>query len=1069
MKNTLFRDGCLFAFAVVSALALTSTCEAQDEIDFARDIKPILAENCFACHGKDAETRAADLRLDEREAAIDAGAIEVGDAQSSSLIERIHDDDADSIMPPPESGKKLTDKEKALLERWINDGAQYTEHWSLVAPKKSELPRVENEAWVRNEVDRFILSRLETEGLQPAPDADARSLFRRLSLDVTGLPPSIEDILSFEKDMNTRGDEAVSDWIDKLMQRPAWGEHRARYWLDAARYADTHGMHFDNYREMWPYRDWVIKAFNNDMRFDQFTIEQLAGDLLENPTTEQLVATGFQRCNMTTNEGGTIEDENRAVYAADRVQTFGWVYLGLTTNCCQCHDHKFDPISMKDYYSLAAFFRNTTEPPKDGNVKDGKGPVLKVFSEAQQKRLDEIKTELVDSIKKRDSYRASSSEKFDAWLAALPAKDLAPETKTESTPVPVLQMPLNEGSGNQVTAAIGIENPVESKKDLQWDASGKFGPAIVLKKDKTINLGKFRDFEFEDSFSVGVWTKAPKKFGGAAIVAKMDDGGSHRGWDLYHQSGRYVVHIIDSWPNNAMKIRTKKRVFRKDKWQHVVATYDGSKKPEGIRIFVDGELQETETERNTLKENPKLNTKTPLKVGQRSRSSLYDGGSVQDLRIFDGALTAEEVKAVMDSGADYIESLIAMSADERNDQQNAALQNHFLNKVDSDFPSLAKAVTDLENEEAKINKEAPITHIQKEKSDSMAMTKILMRGAYDKPGDDVEAAPPAVLHPFAEDAPKNRLGLAQWVIDPANPLTARVTVNRFWQELFGHGIVATSEDFGVMGTPPSNQALLDWLAVDFRESGWDVKRMYKKMLMSSTYRQSAKTTADKLAKDEDNSLLSRGPRFRMDAEMIRDYALVASGLFNDKMYGRGARPYQPGNLWEIVGMPGSDTRKYVQDKGDNVYRRSLYSFWKRMSPPPNLEAFNAPNREVCTVRRERTNTPLQALVTLNDPQFFEAARVLAEKGIREGGDDWQVSLDFVVQRSVGRKFNDVETAIVKKDYNAYFDFYRENSDDAKKLLKVGQAEADKSLDAAQVAAWTMVCNQLLNLDEVLNK
>ncbi len=500
-----------------------------------------------------------------------------------------------------------------------------------------------------------------------------------------------------------------------------------------------------------------------------------------------------------------------------------------------------------------------------------------------------------------------------------------------------------------------------------------------------------------------------------------------------------------------------------------MATYDGSKTPEGVKIYVDGELQETETEMNTLKEEAKLDTKTPLKVGQRSSGALYDGASVQDLRIFDQALAAKEVKAVMESGGDYIESLIAMNDDERTEPQNETLLSHYLNKVDSSYPTLTKAVTDLENEKVKINNEAPITHVQKEKADSVAMTNMLMRGAYDKLGDEVIAETPSALPPMPEGAPKNRMGLAKWVIDPANPLTARVTVNRFWQELFGHGIVATSEDFGVMGTPPSNQALLDWMAVDFRESGWDVKRMYKKMLMSSTYRQAAKVTADKLAKDEDNSLFSRGPRFRMDAEMIRDYALVASGLFNDEMYGVGLKPYQPENMWEVVGMPGSDTRKYVQDKGDAVYRRSLYSFWKRMSPPANLEAFNAPNREVCTVRRERTNTPLQALVTLNDPQFFEAARVLAEKGIKAGGDDWQASLDFIAQRTVCRKFSEIETGIVKEDFDAYFDFYRENVEETKKLLAVGQAEADKSLDVVQMAAWTMVCNQILNLDEVLNK
>ena len=1068
MTSTTLLRRFLLAFSFLVFASACSIGVAQDKVNFARDIQPLLAENCFACHGTDAETRAADLRVDQREAAIEYGAIEPGNADDSVLVDRLYEEDPDAIMPPPDSGKKLTDAEKALLKRWVNEGAEYSKHWSLVAPKKPELPKVRNEKWVRTEIDQFILARLETEGLEPAADADPRTLFRRLSLDITGLPPSVEDLESFEKEFNDRGEETVSQWIDKLMERPAWGEHRARYWLDAARYADTHGMHFDNYREMWPYRDWVIKAYNKNMPFDQFTIEQLAGDLLESPTDDQLIATGFQRCNMTTNEGGTIDAENRAIYAADRVQTFGWVYLGLTTNCSQCHDHKFDPISMKDYYSLAAFFSNTTEPAKDGNVKDGKGATLKVFTDEQRKRLDSIKSELAEAKKVRDDYRAGASDKFDSWFAALPDADKS-ESKAVSRVDLVLQVPLNEGSGNQIAGPVGLEVPVTVKKDLKWEADGKFGPSVVLKNGNTIDLGTFRDFSFTDSFSFGVWTKASKKLGGAAIVAKMDEGNKHRGWDLYHQNGQYAVHIIDSWPDNALKIRTKKPVAKIDNWQHVVATYDGSGKPEGIRVYVNGELQETETEMNTLKPGAKLNTKTPLKVGQRSSGAFYDGGSVQDLRVYSDSLSAEDVKLEMEGGGDYIKSLLTLPADELTDKQKQVVFSHYLVTEDEKFPKLTAAVVELEKEDAKIKDKAPITFVQKEKADSKAMTPILMRGAYDKPGDQVEAAPPKALHSLPEGAPGNRLGLAQWVIDPANPLTPRVTVNRFWQELFGHGIVATSEDFGVMGTPPSNQDLLDWLAVDFRESGWDVKRMYKKMLMSSAYRQASTVTREKLLKDEDNSLVSRGPRFRMDGEMVRDYALAASGLYKNKMYGQGAKPYQPVGMWEVVGMPGSDTRKYVQDKGDAVYRRSLYSFWKRMSPPPNLEAFNAPNREFCTVRRERTNTPLQALVTLNDPQFFEAARVLAEKGIKFGEDDWQATLSFVTQRTVCRTFNETETDIVKKDYEAFFDFYRENSEDARNLISVGQAEADKSLDVGQLAAWTMVCNQLLNLDEVLNK
>jgi hypothetical protein len=1034
---------------------LLNVSQAEEGVSFEKEIKPILAENCFACHGIDEASRQADLRLDVRESAIDSGALVPGDSDSSSLVERLYEEDPEVIMPPPESHKKLSDDQKDLLKRWVDQGGEYTKHWALVAPQKQTIPAPKNADWVQNEIDSFVLSRLEQEGLSPAEPADATTLLRRITLDVTGLPPTPEEIESFKRDFFDRGDEAVSDLIDNLMQRPSWGEHRGRYWLDAARYADTHGMHYDNYREIWPYRDWVIKAFNKNQPFDQFTIEQLAGDLLENPTTEQLVATGFQRCNMTTNEGGTIDAENRAIYSADRVQTFGWVYLGLTTNCCQCHDHKFDPISMKDYYALAAYFRNTTEPAKDGNVKDGKSETIKVYSPEDRKKLEQLSTEIAAAKSNVDDYRKSSKLKFETWINTLSVDKPSDEANAVADGL-VLRAALNDGAGGNLKST-GV---------LEWKEDGKIGPAAILKQGKTIELPPVPDFSFEKPFSYGAWINSPKKLGGAGIIAKMDVGKAHRGWDLYQQNDQIAAHIIDSWPNNAMKVVTKKPVLKYKQWQHVFVTYDGSRKPEGIRIYVDGVAQETVVESNTLKEKASLETKTPLRVGQRSSGAAFKEGMVQDVRVYETELSAAEVKS---AGGDYIESLLSIGADERSEQQNLALQNHYLQNMDQEYPLLTSAVADLEKKKDKIERRTPITLIQKEKMNSTPMTAILMRGAYDKPGEEVTAAPPSALHPLPAGAPNNRLGLAKWVVDSNNPLTARVTVNRFWQELFGQGIVATSEDFGVMGTPPSNQELLDWLAVDFQESGWDVKRLFKKMLMSSTYRQAAIVTAENLEKDRDNSLLSRGPRFRMDAEMVRDYALHASGLLEDKMFGPGMRPYQPENLWEIVGLPGGDTRKYVQDKGEKLYRRSLYNFWKRMSPPPNLEAFNAPNREVCTVRRERTNTPLQALVTLNDPQFFEAARVLAQNAIKEGGGDQNATLNFIAARTVCRPFSQQEVAIIEDDLNAFQDFYLENRGDAEKVISVGEAPQDSSVDVAQLASWTMICNQLLNLDEVLTK
>ncbi|MEM7454912.1 MAG: DUF1553 domain-containing protein [Planctomycetota bacterium] len=1050
----------------------------QDTIDFERQIKPILAENCFACHGIDAEARQAGLRLDIRDEALDA--LSPDDPESSSFVERIYEEDEDFIMPPPDSLKSLTDQEKELLKQWIAEGAEYRQHWSLVAPERAEPPAVENEEWIKNEIDRFVLARLEAEGLAPADEADPFVLFRRISLDITGLPPSPEEAAEFASQYSGRGDDALSDWIDKLMQRDSWGEHRGRYWLDAARYADTHGMHFDNYREMWPYRDWVIRSFNSNQPFDQFTIDQLAGDLLENPTQEQLVATGFQRCNMTTNEGGTIAEENLAIYASDRVQTFGWVYLGLTTNCAQCHDHKFDPISTKDYYSLAAFFRNTTQGAMDGNNKQGNGPVIPVPSDEDRNRWEALPDEIAQATQQREERRSAARPDFQNWLANVEEEDIV------SMPYDglLLHLPLNEGDGNEIrsdfhVSDISIPAPSGQQEDeedsedeltfaatgnLVWSYDGLIGPAARLTRSSTIELGEFGNFARDQPYSVGCWVKCTSKRSGA-IIGRMDNENGYRGWDVWQNDGEFAAHIIDKWTENGIKVITKGNRVTPGKWQHVMVTWDGSGSASGMKIYVDGIAAELRVDRDTLKEDADTQTDTPLRIGRRSTGQYPLEGYVQDFVLYGRTLDAVEIANIAQSGP--LVKALNTPPEERVEDLTNTLTEYFLRNVDERFMEFNQQVNRLTGERDAIRDRSPVTHVQVEKPDA-AMTNILMRGAYDNPGDEVTAAPPSALHAMPAGAPPNRLGLARWVVDPSNPLTTRVTVNRFWQELFGQGLVASSEDFGVMGTPPSNQALLDWLAVDFRESGWDVKRFYKQVLMSATYRQAAITTPDKLLKDEDNSLISRGPRFRMDAEMVRDYALVSSGLMIDTMYGPGVRPYQPQDIWNIVGLPGGDTRNYSRDSGDGLYRRSLYSFWKRMAPPPNLEAFNAPNREVCTVRRERTNTPLQALVTLNDPQFFEAARVLAQNAMNAGEDNNTV-LDFIAARTVCRPLNETERQIIMESHTSFQTHYQDALEHAEMLIEVGDFETDKSLDAAELAAWTMVCNQMLNLDEVLTK
>ncbi|WP_345322897.1 DUF1553 domain-containing protein [Novipirellula rosea] len=1045
-------------FSAALLLLCSRSVSAATPLEYNRDIRPILAEYCFACHGLDGSSREADLRLDIRELAIEAGAIQPNDPEASEMIARVFSDDADMIMPPPTSKKSLSSEQRETLRRWVAEGAEYQDHWALIPPTKVSPPQINADRpdanWCKNEIDQFVLARLHDSGLRPATEESPRRFFRRLSLDITGLPPSVDDVESFVTDYAASGDEAVSQWIDRLMSSTAWGEHRARYWLDAARYADTHGMHFDNYREMWPYRDWVIRSFNQNQPFDDFTLEQLAGDLLPDPTLDQLIATGFQRCAMTTNEGGTIDEENLAMYAADRVQTFGWVYLGLTTNCCQCHDHKFDPITIKDYYSLAAFFRNTTQPPKDGNSKDGRSKVVFVPAPQDLARWNELGPEIKNAEQARDQHVANSDSAFKAWLDTASA-----ETMRQNAPAVgrLIHLPLNDKQGRGVSAS----------EDAQWTADGKLGDTFKITATSTLDLGGLGDFEKDESFSIAAWVRLSKSKQFASIIARMDSGNASRGWDVYVSGGSVAMHLVQDWPDNGLKVVTDKRVLNNNQWHHVCVSWDGSGKPSGVRIVVDGAEQGTRVEKNTLRKDATIRTATPLRVGQRSSGSLLEGGSIQDLQIFTRVLSANEITRVQQSSV--LAKALDVPAQQRSEADQNALRQYFLENHDPEFQQRVAILAKLEREQDSIRQRGAITHVQEERPDTPAMANILMRGEYDNVGESVAAAPPAVLHAMPADAPANRLGLAQWVVDPANPLTSRVTVNRFWQQVFGQGIVVTPEDFGVMGAPPTHPELIDWLAVDFVTNGWDVKRFFKQILLSATYRQAAITTAEKREKDRDNLLLSRGPRFRMDAEMIRDVALATSGLLSQKMYGPGTRPYQPDHLWDIVGLPQGDTRIYTRDRGEQLYRRSLYSFWKRMAPPPGLEAFNAPNREVCTVRRERTNTPLQALVTLNDPQFVEAAKKLAEVALKTNAADDRARLDFIAERVLARKLSEPEVTILSTILADLRNHYQANAQDASDLLAVGDSTVDATLDATDLAAWTMTCNQIMNLDEALTK
>jgi len=1037
-------------------LVITSAF-AADTVEFNRDIRPVLADNCFHCHGPDPGTRKAGLRLDteagffaarkDKDGKEEPPTIIKGKPDQSTLYRRLLSKDEDEVMPPPETHKKLKPEQIAQIRSWIEQGAPWQPHWSLLPPVAVTPPTPKNAGWAKNPIDRFVLARLEKAGLAPAPEADACALIRRLSLDVTGLPPSPELLAKhLPKDGERLSDGQVGALVDELMASAAYGEHRARYWLDAARYADSHGLHFDNPREMWPYRDWVVKAFNANQPFDQFTVEQIAGDLLPNPTESQLIATGLQRCNVTTNEGGTIVEENLANYAADRVQTMGWVYFGLTTNCAQCHDHKFDPITTKDFYSLAAFFRNTTQPGLDGNVKDGRGPVIYLPSDADRPRFKALPAEIETAKKSAQETRALAQKDFDGWLAKLKPADLEQDIPTKGL---LGRFALNEGNGTPAqTRATG---------PLTWTKDGQLGPALALKKGANLELGEAGNFDTKKPFTVGGWFRPARLQGTQALVARMDDPKAAQGWSLFLANANYGFYLISQWPDDAIKVTTAKPLAKKDTWQHVLLTYDGSGKAEGIRLYVDGAMVPLNLEVNKLRTASQ--SKTPTRLGQRSASEFFEG-SAQEVRFYGRDLSGAEAFALA-----KVDGVRAKVAGKLAGKDRAAVLDYYLGVRRPDVLAIANRQTTLEAEFKAIQARSPLTHIQEERKDMMPMASILLRGAYDKPGEKVAAEIPAALGKLPADAPKNRLGLARWLVSEQNTLTARVTVNRLWQEVFGQGLVKTSEDLGIMGMPPTHPELLDWLAVEFRRTGWNVKGFLRLVLTSATYRQAAIQTKEKIEKDRDNSLLSRGPRFRMDAEMIRDQALAASGLLATRMGGPGTKPYQPENIWEVVGV---GIQAYRPDKGENLYRRSLYNYWRRMAPPASLDLFNAPSREVSCVRRDRTNTPLQALVTLNDPQYVEAARLLAQRTLLGAKDDG-ARLQAAALRVLARPLKTAEVGILQASLAQLRAHYAKQVADADALLKVGDTPPDPALPKPELAAWTMLCNQLLNLDEVLNK
>ncbi|HMJ89553.1 MAG TPA: DUF1553 domain-containing protein [Candidatus Acidoferrum sp.] len=1058
--------------AWAAVLGLGGVTHAAEGIRFNSDVRPILADNCFACHGPDANKRKASLRLDTREGLFDKTpkrepTVVPGKLDKSELWSRITATNLDDRMPPLDSHKELKPEQVATLKRWIIEGAPWQGHWSFVKPERAAVPaKFKTSASrfkVRSPIDAYVLARLERKGLKPNAEADKRSLVRRAFLDLTGLPPAPADVKTF---LNDKSPDAYEKLVKKLLASPHYGEHRARYWLDAARYADSHGLHFDNYREMWPYRDWVIKAYNKNMPFDRFTVEQLAGDLLENPDDDQRTATGFERCNMTTNEGGTIEDENLANYANDRVTTLSWVYLGLTMNCAACHDHKFDPISQKDFYAMSAFFRNTKQTGFDKNIRESDLFMVVPQGAADRARWNALPGELESGRKARETVEAQSAVAFTNWLGQVDAPQLPKSLDLDGD---YLRAPLNEGTGTNVTLTLdGQQLTVAAGTKLKWSTNGPLGAAPVLTKESSFNLGNAGDWDSREPFSMGAWVFLPKDFKGeGSVIAKMGtEKEKYRGWEMFVRDSDFGMKMAHRWSSISMEVRSNDKAVKHGQWNHLFITYDGGERVGGVKLFVNGVEAKPNRDNNRLEWS--IRNEFPLRIGRREKTNELKNVAVQDVRIVKRRLSGVEVSAL--SAAARLDDLIFWHDEE--DPTNAAvaslLRNYYNVAINKPWRTAQAKLATLEFEQQEIRARSPRTLVQEEKMDSMPTAQVLFRGQYDKPKDKVVAATPAVLHAMPKGAPTNRLGLAQWMISRENPLTARVTMNRFWQEVFGIGLVKSSEDFGITGDSPSHPELLDWLAIEFQENGWDVKHMMELIVTSSTYRQSAEVTKEKLEKDPQNRLLSRGPRFRMDGEMVRDYALATSGLMVEKIGGPSVKPYQPEGIWEAVAMPESNTRNYKRDNGEALYRRSMYTFWKRAAPPATMDIFNAPSREVCTVRRERTNTPLQALATLNDPQFVEAARRLAEFALLDAKKE-EDALQIMADRLLARSLTSKELSIVKNSLKTMRSYYEKEPEAANQLIAIGESKPSDKIAPTQLAAMTMVANQLMNLDEVLNK
>ena len=1054
------------------------------QVDFNYHIKPILSDRCYKCHGPDANQRQADYRIDLATAAFGKtnGAhsqvthnLKANNLAKSEVFHRIIADDGEYMMPPPDANLSLSTREKALIIRWIEQGATYKPHWSFVPPQKESLPIVKNKNWPQQPLDYFILNKIEAHGLIASTIADKTTLLRRITLDLTGLPPTPQEIDVFVKDDSAAAYEKA---IDRLLAAPQFGERLGVEWLDVARYADSHGYQDDGMRTTWPWRDWVIQAFNDNKPYDQFITEQLAGDLLPNPTKDQLLATCFNRNHPQTQEGGVVPEEYRVEYVADRTNTVGKALMGLTMECARCHDHKYDPISQKDYYALSAFFNNNNEfgvVPYVGEAT----PTVLLPTPAEAKTLDSLRAAMKPL--EKGLVTANYEADFKNWVAKKTPKISLKEGLIAAfdfdKEIEIAKNRLNldrkkkgnwGGIGNK-GKTISYVNQVLKKPDAavygNYDsrptlAAGKNGKGLFFKGDCGIRFSRDLDLDRHQPFSVALWVKVLKEGEHGPIFLNANgDFEGYRGWScLLNEDGTLTFQFVHVYPDNAIIYKTKEKI-RVGEWAHITMVYDGSSKAKGLHFYINGKRPEAELLEDNLQKSilhaadGKNWTGYPFALGKENASSI-ENIVMDELLVYDRQLSTIEVARIFEEA----------TADAPTTKQLAEYyllsgKNRTYNKKLNDLTKLRATENILTTNFLEV-----MVMSDKEK---VRPTFILDRGMYDAPQATVYANTPEVFSALPEDLPPNRLGLAKWLTAKENPLTARVQVNRLWTMLFGKGLVATQEDFGNQGNLPSHPELLDWLAVDFMENGWGMKAFLKKILLSATYQQ--QSVVPKLAKEKDptNSWYAYFPAYRLSAEMIRDNALAASGLLTTKIGGPSVYPYQPKGIWKALATRNATV--YEEGKGADLYRRSMYTIWKRSAPPPSMMNFDAPDRYYCTVSRQKTATPLQSLVLMNDPQYVEAARILAERTLQEGGEATADKIHYIFKCLIGRSAEAKELQMITPLFEEEIVHFQQDKQSVDDLLAIGVHPVDSKLSRIELAAYTMVASTIMNFDEFVMK